>query len=365
MNATKTIGIIGGGQLGLMIAEQAHLLGARVVCLDPAADAPAFAVCDDRIVGRFDDPQAVEELCRRADVVTYEFENVPGDILIPLVERYNIPQGYRPLYDSQDRLREKDNARNNGLLTPRYAAVDDEASLRAAVSSLGLPAVLKTRTLGYDGHGQAVLRSEEDILRALPMLTVPCILEEFVPFDFEASIVMVSDGRQVVSFPVGRNVHRDGILDLSIVPAGDGAEVAERMRRESERFMRECGYEGILAIEYFVRGGEIYFNEMAPRPHNSGHYTIEGATTSQFRELVRYLAGMPLEEPRLVAPTVMKNILGQDLETAERIAAEGHEGVHVHLYGKTESRPKRKMGHITFVGMTAGEYERRWAARFV
>lgn len=195
---------------------------------------------------------------------------------------------------------------------------------------------------------------------------MPCILEEFVPFDFEASIVMVARPRErVVSFPVGRNVHRDGILDLSIVPAGDGAEVAERMRRESERFMRECGYEGILAIEYFVRGGEIYFNEMAPRPHNSGHYTIEGATTSQFRELVRYLAGMPLEEPRLVAPTVMKNILGQDLETAERIAAEGHEGVHVHLYGKTESRPKRKMGHITFVGMTAGEYERRWAARFV
>ena len=365
MNATKTIGIIGGGQLGLMIAEQAHLLGARVVCLDPSADAPAFAVCDDRIVGRFDDPQAVEELCRRADVVTYEFENVPGDILIPLVERYNIPQGYRPLYDSQDRLREKDNARNNGLLTPRYAAVDDEASLRAAVSSLGLPAVLKTRTLGYDGHGQAVLRSEEDILRALPMLTVPCILEEFVPFDFEASIVMVSDGRQVVSFPVGRNVHRDGILDLCFVPAEMSDELLGRMKQLSAEFMRRCGYEGILAIEYFVRDGEFYFNEMAPRPHNSGHYTIEGCTTNQFRELVRYLLGMPLEEPRLVAPTVMKNILGQDLEEARRIAAEGHEGVCVHIYGKTESRPKRKMGHITFVGMTPERYEREWSDRFV
>lgn len=365
MNATKTIGIIGGGQLGLMIAEQAHLLGARVICLEPAADAPAFAVCDDRIVGRFDDPQAVEELCRRADVVTYEFENVPGDILIPLVERYNIPQGYRPLYDSQDRLREKDNARNNGLLTPRYAAVDDEASLRAAVSSLGLPAVLKTRTLGYDGHGQVVLRSEEDILRALPMLTVPCILEEFVPFDFEASIVMVSDGRQVVSFPVGRNVHRDGILDLCFVPAEMSDELLGRMKQLSAEFMRRCGYEGILAIEYFVRDGEFYFNEMAPRPHNSGHYTIEGCTTNQFRELVRYLLGMPLEKPRLVAPTVMKNILGQDLEEARRIAAEGHEGVCVHIYGKTESRPKRKMGHITFVGMTPERYEREWSDRFV
>lgn len=365
MNEMKTIGIIGGGQLGLMIAQQAHLLGARVVCLDPAADAPAFACCDDRIVGRFDDPQAVEELCRRADVVTYEFENVPGDILIPLVERYNIPQGYHPLYDSQDRLREKENARRNGLLTPRYEAVDDEASLRAAVASLGLPAVLKTRTLGYDGHGQAVLRTEEDIRRALPMLSVPCILEEFVPFDYEASIVMVADAERVVSFPVGRNVHRDGILDLCFVPAEMSAELLERMKRLSAEFMRRCGYEGILAIEYFIRDGEFYFNEMAPRPHNSGHYTIEGCTTNQFRELARYLLGLPLEEPRLVAPTVMKNILGQDLEAAQRIAAEGHDGVYVHIYGKTESRPKRKMGHITFVGMTPERYDREWRDRFV
>ena len=263
----KTIGIIGGGQLGLMIAEQARELGVRTVCLDPAADAPAFNVCDapafalsdERIVAAYDDPAALEELCRRSDAVTYEFENVPGEILIPLCGKYNIPQGYKPLYDSQDRLREKSNARDHGLRTPGFEAVDDEASLRAAVAKIGLPAVLKTRTLGYDGHGQLVLRTEADLERALPLLSVPCILEEFVPFDFEASIVMVADRERVVSFPVGRNVHRDGILDLSIVPAGDGAEVVERMRCESERFMRECGYEGILAIEYFVRGGEIYF----------------------------------------------------------------------------------------------------------
>lgn len=185
------------------------------------------------------------------------------------------PAGLQTLYDSQDRLREKTNAREHGLTTPRFAAVDDERSLRDAVDGIGLPAVLKTRTLGYDGHGQLVLRTEADLERALPLLSVPCILEEFVPFDFEASIVMVADRERVVSFPVGRNVHRDGILDLSIVPAGDGAEVVERMRCESERFMRECGYEGILAIEYFVRGGEIYFNEMAPRP------TIRDTTRSR------------------------------------------------------------------------------------
>ncbi len=246
---TKTIGIMGGGQLGLMIVEQAHLLGARTLCLDPAPDAPAFALSDGHIVAAYDDAAALEELCRRSDVVTYEFENVPGSVLIPLEKKYNIPQGFRPLYDSQDRLREKDNARANGLRTPLYAAVDDEASLRAALAEIGFPAVLKTRTLGYDGHGQ--------------------------------------------------------------------------------------------------------------------FYTIEGCTTNQFRELVRFLLGEPLQEPQLVAPTVMKNILGQDLEAAERIAAENRPGVHVHLYGKTESRPKRKMGHITFVGMDAGEYGAAWADRFV
>nr|WP_288660573.1 5-(carboxyamino)imidazole ribonucleotide synthase [uncultured Alistipes sp.] len=361
----KTVGIIGGGQLGLMIAEQARELGVRTISLDPAPDAPAFRVCDDHIVAAYDDAAALEELCRRSDAVTYEFENVPGEILIPLCEKYNIPQGYKPLYDSQDRLREKTNARDHGLRTPGFAAVDDEASLRAAVKELGLPAVLKTRTLGYDGHGQLVLKTEADIERALPLLAVPCILEEFVRFDFEASIVMVADAERVVSFPVGRNIHRDGILDLCIVPAETDPQVLERMKAESERFMRDCGYRGILAIEYFIRGGEIYFNEMAPRPHNSGHYTIEGSTTNQFRELVRYLVGEPLQEPRLVAPTVMKNILGQDLGAAEKVAAENLPGVYVHLYGKTECRPKRKMGHITFVGMTAGEYERDWAARFV
>ena len=361
----KTIGIIGGGQLGLMIAEQAHVLGVRAVALDPAPDAPAFRVCDDHIVAAYDDAAALERLCRQSDAVTYEFENVPGDILIPLCGKYNIPQGYKPLYDSQDRLREKTYTRAHGLRTPGFAAVDDEASLRAAVRELGLPAVLKTRTLGYDGHGQLVLRSEADIERALPLLSVPCILEEFIPFDSEASIVMVADKEHVVSFPVGRNIHRDGILDLSIVPAVADAEVLARMKAQSERFMRSCGYEGILAIEYFIRGGEIYFNEMAPRPHNSGHYTIEGCTTNQFRELVRYLVGEPLQEPRLVAPTVMKNILGQDLEAARAVEREGRPDVYVHIYGKTESRPKRKMGHITFVGLTGEGYAREWADRFV
>ena len=283
----KTIGIIGGGQLGLMIAEQAARLGARTISLDPAPDAPAFRVCDEHIVAAYDDAAALEELCRRSDVVTYEFENVPGEVIVPLMERYNIPQGYKPLYDSQDRVREKSNARDNGLQTPRFAEVIDRESLLRGLFEIGYPCVFKTRTLGYDGHGQVVLRRPEDIAKTEPYWGTPAILEEFVPFDYEASIVMVSDGERIVSFPIGQNIHREGILDLCLVPAPKMSdEVRGRLVRQSEAFMRRCGYKGILAIEYFIRGEEIYFNEMAPRPHNSGHYTIEGCTTNQFPRTV-------------------------------------------------------------------------------
>ncbi len=350
----------------MMLIEEAHRLGARTVALDPAPDAPAFALSDERITAAYDDPEALEELCRRSDAVTYEFENVPGEVLIPLVEKYNIPQGFRPLHDSQDRLREKTNAREHGLQPPEFAAVDDEASLREAILRIGYPCVLKTRTMGYDGHGQALLRSGADLEKALPLLAAPCILEQFIPFDFEVSIILVRDRRgRTIHFPVGRNIHRDGILDLCIVPAVMEKTTLDRLVEASRQFMAGCGYTGILAIEYFVRGDEFFFNEMAPRPHNSGHYTIEGCTTNQYREWARYLLGEELEEPRLVAPAVMKNILGQDLEEARRIAREAEAGVWVHLYGKSVSRPKRKMGHITYVPMTGEEYDARWRDRFV
>lgn len=361
----KTIGIIGGGQLGLMLADELHALGARAAVLDPDPAAPAMAVADRTFVAAYDDAAGLEALCRVSDAVTYEFENVPGEVLVPLERRYRIPQGFRPLHDSQDRLREKLNAQRGGLSIPAFAPADDERSLREALRRIGYPAVVKTRTLGYDGHGQAVLRAEADIFKALPLLALPCIVEELVRFDFEASVIMVSDGSRTIHFPVGRNIHRTGILDLSVVPSPAEADLAQRMAEASERFMNACGYRGILAIEYFVRGEEFLFNEMAPRPHNSGHYTIEGCTTNQFRELARYLLELPLEEPRLKGPTVMKNILGEDLEAAERLAAEGHPGVSVHLYGKREARPKRKMGHVTFNDTTLETYTDRWSGRFV
>ncbi len=349
----------------MMIAQAAKELGAYTIAYDPSPASPAFKVADQSVVGAFDDSAALEALCQRCDVVTYEFENIPAEVLIPLCERYNIKQGCSQLLDSQDRLREKNQARAHGLLTPAFVAVSTPEQLRAAVAQVGMPCVVKTRTLGYDGHGQVVIRTEADLERGDELLAVPCIVEEFVNFDFEISTIVVRGDEQSVVFPMGRNIHRDGILDLSIVPAEISAELRERIEAQSIRFMEECDYHGILTIEYFVRGEEVIFNEMAPRPHNSGHYTIEGSSSSQFSELVRYLLDMPLEEPQLVAPTIMKNILGEDLEAAQAIEAQHIEGCYVHLYGKSESRPKRKMGHITYVGMTPECFEEQWSDKFV
>lgn len=405
----KKIGIIGGGQLGLMIAEEAHRQGALVYTLDPAPDAPAFAECDGHIVAAYDDLGALEQLGDMTDVLTYEFENVPGDILRHLEGKYNIPQGIAPLFDSQDRLREKNNAKRHGLPVPDYvplpACSSDEdcaevpceltdgqrrEELSEAVKKVGMPCVLKTRRLGYDGHGQAVIREEKDIEKAAELLHVPCILEAFVPFDYECSVIMVRDGQKTIHFPIGRNIHKGGILDLCIVPAG--TELEPKIVDACEKFMEGCDYRGILAIELFIKGNDFVFNEMAPRPHNSGHYTIEGCTSSQYTELCHFLLGKTLEQPELVAPTVMKNILGQDLEAAWKIIDTAHaehwqnpaavpvsntakggkaycgeagKGVFVHIYGKTESRPKRKMAHITYVPMTQELFEKNWESKFV
>ena len=405
----KKIGIIGGGQLGLMIAEEAHRQGALVYALDPAPDAPAFAECDGHIVAAYDDLGALEQLGDMTDVLTYEFENVPGDILRHLEGKYNIPQGIAPLFDSQDRLREKNNAKRHGLPVPDYvplpACSSDEdcaevpceltdvqrrEELSEAVKKVGMPCVLKTRRLGYDGHGQAVIREEKDIEKAAELLHVPCILEAFVPFDYECSVIMVRDGQKTIHFPIGRNIHKGGILDLCIVPAGTALE--PEIVDACEKFMEGCDYRGILAIELFIKGNDFVFNEMAPRPHNSGHYTIEGCTSSQYTELCHFLLGKTLEQPELVAPTVMKNILGQDLEAVWKIIDTAHaehwqnpaavpvsntakggkaycgeagKGVFVHIYGKTESRPKRKMAHITYVPMTQELFEKNWESKFV
>lgn len=412
---TKRIGIIGGGQLGLMIAEEAHRLGAAVSVLDPSPDAPAFAEADDCIVASYDDLSALERLGESTDVLTYEFENVPGDVLRHLESKFNIKQGVAPLFDSQDRLREKNNAARYGLPVPDYiplpacsadencvevsgvqigdgfrpmTAEERETELREAVEKIGMPCVLKTRRLGYDGHGQVVIRGEEDITEAAKLLEVPCILEAFVKFDYECSVIIVRDSSQTIYFPIGRNIHKDGILDLSIVPAegiykGDANELSplgQRIIDACKAFMEGCDYKGIVTMELFVCGDSFVFNEMAPRPHNSGHYTIEACNVSQYSELCKFLMDIPLTQPSLKGPSIMKNILGQDLDAAWGLVdaakdcgnasnsakcplawcGKAGDGVYMHIYGKTSSRPKRKMAHVTFVPITIEEYEREW-----
>lgn len=348
------IGIIGGGQLGLMLIEEAHKLGAKTICLDPSEDAPAFKISDEYICASFDDFDALEDLCKRSDVVTYEFENVRSDYLITLEDKYNIKQGFKPLFDGQDRVREKTNANNHGLKTAKFFDVTSFEDIINAINVLGFPCIYKTRTLGYDGHGQVLLKQSEDIKKLDEFIGHPGIIEEFVKFDYEASIVMVSDGKKVINFPIGQNIHKKGILDLCIVPAKMSDDLKNRLIDASKKFMLECEYRGILAIEYFIKGDEFYFNEMAPRPHNSGHYTIEGCTTNQFRELDRYLLNLPLEEPKLISPTIMKNILGADMKYVDGFKK--YKNAHIHMYGKKEARPARKMGHITLTNTTLEEY---------
>ncbi len=342
-----------------MIAQAAKELGHSCIALDPTADAPAFVECESHIVAAYDDVAALTTLCESCEVVTYEFENIPAEVLEPLCARYNIKQGCSQLLKSQDRFFEKQNASANGLRTQRYAAVEGLASLRSAVMQIGLPSVLKSRKFGYDGRGQMVLRTADDLLRADAegLTGVPCILEEFVDYDYEVSSVVVRAKDSATMFPIGRNVHRNGILDLSIAPADLPADLRARIESGSLAFMESCGYYGILAIEYFVKGDEVIFNEMAPRPHNSGHYTIEGTTSSQFSELVHYLTEEPLQGAEMVGESVvMKNILGEDMPLAEALMADLPSGCYVHLYGKSECKVGRKMGHVTFVGYTEEQY---------
>lgn len=355
-----TIGIIGGGQLGMMLAEEAHRLGARAICLDPNPRCPASYVCEECIVSEYDDIRGLKELGDKSDVITYEFENVPSEQLKFIRNTYNIPQGIEPLFDSQNRLREKTKARDLGLKTPKFAAVYTKDDLLSAVRFIGYPCVYKTATMGYDGHGQVILRSEADISRAEPYLEKEGILEEFVSFDYETSIIMVRDKTGIISFPMTVNIHKKGILDLCI--AGKPKPVFENIRKDSEEFMKKAGYFGILTIEYFVSGDKFYFNEMAPRPHNSGHYTIEGCTTNQYRELARFLLKEPLATPELITPTVMKNILGFDYENMNQLKNGGD--IHIHDYHKDEVRPHRKMAHITFTNTTEEQYKHMYKNLF-
>ena len=342
------VGIMGGGQLGMMLAEAGAVMGIECLTLDPASDSPASRVAP-AIVGDYDDETALAELAAAADVVTYEFENVPVASARFLAERVRVFPPPESLEFAQDRLLEKTLFEDVGLAVAPFSPVASKEELFEALDVIGVPSVLKTRRLGYDGKGQVRLGSVDEAEGAWRVVgEVPSILESLVPFERELSILGVrgQDG-EAAFYPLVENVHRDGILRVSTAPAPDLIpELQAKAERHALAVMERLGHVGVLAIELFAVGDGLLGNEMAPRVHNSGHWTIEGAATSQFENHLRAICGLELGPTTLSAYSAMVNLIGS-------IPPEGsfeleHEG-HLHLYGKA-SRPGRKLGHVTVIG---------------
>ena len=338
------IGIIGAGQLGRMLALAGYPLGQRFIFLDHSGDAPGGQV-GDIIIGEFSDPKKIAELASQVDILTFDVENVPADAVRPILDSVNFFPPVDALAAAQDRLTEKSLFCEHDIPTPEFSTVDSLDDLQRETGNIGFPCVLKTRRLGYDGKGQRVLRNENDIEPAWVALgSAPLILEAFVQFDCEASIIGVRGAKdgQTAFYPLCRNVHDDGILSYSIAPF-DSPHLQENAERYLIRLMDYFDYVGVLTIEFFVQGGELIANEIAPRVHNSGHWTIEGAVTSQFENHIRAILGLPLGDTSPTGHSAMVNYLGElpDLGSVLSVA-----GAHFHDYGKTP-RPKRKLGHCT------------------
>jgi 5-(carboxyamino)imidazole ribonucleotide synthase len=348
------IGIIGAGQLGQMLALAGYPFALRFLFLDTSADAPGAQV-GPIITGAFDDPASLERLAAETDVVTYEFENVPVSELQAVAKTRPCNPPVEALRVSQDRLLEKELFGRLGIPTPPFRPVDSLADLRAAVAAIGLPSVLKTRRLGYDGRGQRYLRKAADVDAAWEAIGgVPLILEGFVDFDREVSIIGArSTHGETRCYPLCGNSHREGILRVTLAPATN-ARLQKAAERHLRRVMDHFGYAGVLTIEFFVQRGRLVANEMAPRVHNSGHWTIEGAVTSQFENHLRAILGMPLGDTKPVGYSAMVNFIGT-MPERERVLA--LPGVHHHDYGKAP-RAGRKLGHATLVAKTVAERDR-------
>ena len=353
-----TIGVVGGGQLGRMLAEAAAPLGVEVIVLDPTPDCPAAPVARDQIVGDFDDPEAIGRLAERTDALTYEIELADPDHLATASENADVPVHPTPetLRTIQDKFAEKEMLSAAGIPVPAYRRIDSVADLESAVEEFGA-VMLKARHGGYDGRGNLPVRSvddAEDAVREVGSVGDPdALAETFVDFEREVSVIGVQGADEVRTFPVGENVHEEEILRETVVPARTSDAVKERAQAVARDVLDALDGRGVFGIELFeTQEGEILVNEIAPRPHNSGHWSIEGAITSQFEQHARAVLGWPLGSTRQRAPTVSANILGTVDETrpatlagVERVLE--RDGANLHWYGKEDVRPLRKMGHVT------------------
>ena len=347
----KTIGIIGGGQLGQMLTFAAKQAGMRVVILDPNPDCSAAQAADSSIVAEYSDKKAIEELARRSDVLTYEFENVDLEALEDVSDKVLIPQGTELLRITKDRLREKTFLKEHGLQVAPFAAVSCREDLVSAIEEIGYPSVLKTCEGGYDGKSQLVFHTREDLKNADELLEQGrCILEGWVEFSMECSVMVARNMDGAISvFPVSENIHRNQILHESIVPARMSGELQSNAKKMAEKIADSLNLCGILGVEMFVGSdGRLYVNELAPRPHYSGHYSIEACNFSQFAVHNRAICNWPMPKIDLLSPVVMVNILGQHVDGCRKLVLKKPQW-HFHDYGKGEIRIDRKMGHVTIL----------------
>ena len=346
-----TVGVLGGGQLGRMFTLRARTMGYRVVVLDPDQQSPAGSVADRQIRAPYDDERALAELADGCAAVTTEFENVPAFTLERLARSSVVRPPVEAVATAQDRIAEKIFFRSQGFGTAEFRPVYSRDDVIAAMKEVPLPALLKTSRLGYDGKGQALVENEQDAIRAFDQFgQVPCVLEQRVLLERELSVILArgTDGDLAV-FPVAENRHRNGILETSVVPARISGKLALEARELAATAAEALRYVGVLALELFVIQGErLLVNEMAPRPHNSGHYTLDACSVDQFEQQLRTLCGLPLARPWLLSPVAMINLLGDLWNGGEPHwdQALRHPGVRLHLYGKAEARPGRKMGHL-------------------
>jgi 5-(carboxyamino)imidazole ribonucleotide synthase len=342
----STIGILGGGQLGRMLALAGARLGLKSHIYAPEPDSPAFQVAATRTVTSYTDLKALEAFAKSVDAVTYEFENVPGETAAFLEPRTVLAPSAKVLHIAQDRLAEKTFITELGIAVAPFASVDSETSLNQALEKIGRPSILKTRRFGYDGKGQFKIGklAKPDAAWA-EIGKAPAILEGFIGFDKEISVIAGRgwDG-QIAVYDVPENEHRNHILYRSVVPAAIPTFAAEKARGIAAKIAASLDYVGVIGVEMFVAGGEILVNEIAPRVHNSGHWTMDACYVSQFEQHMRAVAGWPLGDPTRHADVTMTNLLGDELNHWRQLAAEP--GAVPHLYGKAEARPGRKMGHV-------------------
>ncbi|AHF99000.1 phosphoribosylaminoimidazole carboxylase [Halostagnicola larsenii XH-48] len=366
-----TLGVVGGGQLGRMLAEAAGPLGVEVIVLDPTPDCPAASLARDQIVADFDDEGNIHELAERADVLTFEIELADQDVLERVSEDTGTPVHPKPstLETIHDKLVQKRELADAGIPVPPFRAVEDAADIRTAIDDYGAPVMLKARTGGYDGRGNVPIESKADAESALESVAGPAMVESFVDFAREVSVIAVKGDDETATFPVGENVHEDEILRETLVPARSEPEVRERATELATDVLEVMDGRGVYGIELFeTRDGDLLLNEIAPRPHNSGHWSIEGAHSSQFEQHVRAVLGWPLGSTALRSPTVSTNLLGDvdeeraaTLHNVERILETP--SAHLHWYGKKQARPLRKMGHVTVSARDSVDLEASAAKR--